>query len=318
MGLGDRDYYRPGGFGGFSFLPPVIKKLLIINGIVFFIQILAQSMRFGGIPGELYLNKFFALVPLSGIDYSMGNGDTFSMIFLPWQLITYQFMHGGFWHIAMNMFILWMFGMEIENYWGSKKFLIFYLLAGVVGGLLHLVASPFVSGGAPTIGASGAVYGVMVAFAMFFPDRYIYIYFLLPVKAKYLVVILMVFEFMSVESMDLVAHLVHIGGAASAVIFILLDRKYHFNFDRLFSGAAKSSSSSSGSDFNFKQTFRRPFKKEGGVEEAKFYEINSQSKSDEAIDQGEIDRILDKISQSGYQNLTEKEKRILFEASKKN
>lgn len=316
MGLGDRDYYRPQGFGGFSFFPGVIKKLLIINGVVFFIQVLVENMAFGGIPGHYYLNRFFALNPLVGVD-QLRQPNNFQI----WQLFTYQFMHGGFWHIAMNMFFLWMFGMEIENYWGSKKFLVFYLLSGVMGGILHLIVTPFMPGSLlPTIGASGAVYGVMVAFAMFFPDRYIYVYLLVPVKAKYLIVFLMVIEFMSVEAMDVVAHTVHIGGALSAVIFILLDRKYHFDFDRLFARLKGKTNFNNRNDFDFKSTFRRPFsQKEDNVQEAKFYEINNdQSKSEVKVDQEEIDRILDKISQSGYQNLTEKEKRILFEASKKN
>ncbi len=310
MGLGDRDYYKPSGFGGFSFFPPVIKTLLIINGAAFFVQMLFGTMMFGGIPGEFFINKFFALIPFGGLDFG-----AISMSFLPWQIITYQFLHGDFWHIAINMFILWMFGMEIENYWGSKKFLFFYLMAGVTGGLFQLL-SGF---SAPTIGASGAVYGVMVAFAMFFPDRYIFLYMLVPVKAKYLIVFVMVIEFMSVGNMSFIAHLVHIGGAAFALVFILLDRKYNFNVERWFSKLNERTTTFERKDsFNFKSPFRKPFgKPDDKVQDATFYEINNASKRADEIDQAEIDRILDKISQSGYQNLSDKEKKILFEASKK-
>lgn len=310
MGLGDRDYYKPSGFGGFSLFPPVIKKLLIINAAVYFIQILFQSFALGGIPGQLYIFKYFALVPLGGVD--LGG---FTMDFLPWQLVTYQFLHGDFWHIAMNMFILWMFGMEIESYWGSSKFLFFYLFAGIAGGLLQLITAT----SAYTIGASGAVYGVMVAFAMFFPDRYIFLYMLVPVKAKYLIVFVMVMEFMSVGDMSFVAHLVHIGGAAFAFGFILLDRKYHFNVDRWISKLKQKGSSYQKKDsYNFKSPFRKPFgKSQGGVQDATFYEINGEQKKSNEVDQAEIDEILDKISQSGYQNLTNEEKKKLFEASKK-
>ena len=122
MAFEDRNYYRPAGFGGFSFFPPVIKNLLIVNGVVFFIQFIVENISFGGVPGWFVLNNYFALNPVSG-QYS--NGVPFN--FQIWQLITYQFMHGGFSHIFFNMFMLWMFGMEIENMWGSKKFLIFYL-----------------------------------------------------------------------------------------------------------------------------------------------------------------------------------------------
>lgn len=314
MGLADRDYYRPSGFGGFSFFPPVIKNLLIINGIVFFIQMLFDNLMFGGIPGRYTLNYYFALNPLSGITPA---GEPYN--FQIWQLITYQFMHGGFGHIFFNMFMLWMFGMEIENLWGSKKFLIFYMLAGITGGLFQLLITPLLGGGVGfTIGASGAVFGVMVAFAMFFPDRYIFLYFLVPVKAKYLIAFLVILEFLMVGNQSVVAHLAHIGGVVSALIFILVDRKKNINFDKLFS-TFKDGISGSKSDqtFQSKGRFRKPFGSSETVQDAEFHEINSNSDS-ESVDQAEIDRILDKISRSGYQNLTEREKKILFEASKKN
>ncbi len=297
--------YRPRGFGGFSFFPPVIKNILIINGIVFFISILAQNIVVGGVLLDTYINGYFGLIPFSNPVWS----------FYPWQLITYQFLHGGFSHIFFNMLILWMFGMEIENVMGSRKFLVFYLLAGIGGGLLQLLLG---SGAGVIIGASGAVYGVMVAFAMFYPDRLIYIYFLIPVKAKYLIVFLMVIEFLSVGDGSFVAHLAHLGGAIVGFSFVMLDRQHNFNFDRLFN-IFKSGGRSSGS---YGGTFKKrssPFsfgKKD--VEEAEFYEINSNSSPYNEVTQEEIDRILDKISRSGYQNLTEREKKILFDASKNN
>lgn len=306
MGLGDRDYYRPSGFGGFSFLPPVIKQLLIINGVVFFISLIAQNIVIGGMLLDDWIIRWFGLIPLGF------QGATF----LPWQLITYQFLHGGFMHVLFNMFMLWMFGMEIENLWGSRKFLIFYLLCGVVAGLFQLLVAPLFGPVGPTIGASGAVWGVMVAFAMFFPDRYIYVYFLLPIKAKYLIAILFVIEYMSVGDMSATAHLAHIGGAVTGAIYILLERRSSINLNNLFSNFKKPGSGSSSSS----NKFRRPMgfgNRNSNVQDAEFYEINEQHKDEEKVRQDEIDRILDKISQSGYQNLTEKEKRILFEASKR-
>ncbi|MFZ1290740.1 MAG: rhomboid family intramembrane serine protease [Melioribacteraceae bacterium] len=295
--------YRPRGFGGFSFFPPVIKNILIINGIVFFISIIAQNIVIGGVLLDNLITKYFALIPFSNVYWN----------FMPWQLVTYQFLHGGFSHIFFNMLMLWMFGMEIENIMGSKKFLIFYLLAGIGGGILQLLLG---SGSAPIIGASGAVYGVMVAFAMYFPDRLIYIYFLIPVKAKYLIVFMMVIEFLSVGDASFVAHLAHLGGAVIGFLFVMLDRKNNYNFDRIFENFKSKSDRSE--NLNFKKK-KSPFsfgKKD--AEEAEFYDINSTKQNDEKITQETIDKILDKISQSGYQNLTEKEKKILFEASKKN
>lgn len=303
-------YYRPGGLGRFGLFPPVIKNLLIINGIVFFVQILMENITFNGYPAWYILNRWFALNPFYGTDAA---GMPFN--FQIWQLITYQFMHGGFSHILFNMFALWMFGMEIEHIFGSRKFLFFYLLAGVVAGICHLLLSPLL-GGAPavTIGASGAVYGVMIAFAMFFPDRYIFIYFLIPVKAKYLIGFLIILEFLLIDSASSnVAHLAHLGGALAGFIFILVDKKNDFRLNKFFDLSRLKKSQDS-----FKSSSRSGYTyyNGGDVEEASYKDLSDEKKS-ETVTQKEIDEILDKISQSGYENLTEKEKRILFEASKR-
>lgn len=304
MGLDSRDYYRPSGFGGFSFFPPMIKNLLFINIGVFFIQLIAETISFNGISGAAYLTHYFALNPL-----------TPEANFQIWQLLTYQFMHGDFMHIFFNMLMLWMFGNEIENIMGSKKFITFYLVSGIGAGLVQLLFSPLFSEAAGfTIGASGAVYGVMIAFAMFFPDRYIMFYFLIPVKAKYLITFLFIIEFVSVRQPSLVAHLAHVGGAITAFIFILIDRKNEFNLRRIFGNYKKTTFG--GSQGGFGQTFTRRPSRKMEVEDATFYDINGKN-NEEEITQEMIDKILDKISQNGYQGLTEREKKILFEASKR-
>jgi membrane associated rhomboid family serine protease len=296
--------YRP--FGKFSVFPPVIKNLLIINAAVFFMQMIASNFLIDGRPLWQVLNIWFALNPLT-------EGFNFQI----WQLITYQFMHGSFGHIFFNMFALWMFGMEIENYWGSKKFLTYYLLCGVVAGLFQLFLTPMLgSSPAVTIGASGAVYGVLIAFALMFPDRYIFLYFLIPIKAKYLIGFLLIFEFMLIDSAHSnVAHLAHLGGALAGFLFIMFDKRIDVPLKRLFN---ISSGYRTGSRFQnpfsgLSDKFRR---RKEDIEDAKYYDVNQKKEGDE-ITQEEIDRILDKISQSGYQNLSEREKRILFEASKK-
>jgi membrane associated rhomboid family serine protease len=303
MGFGDRDYYRPQGFGGFSVFPPVIKYLLIINGTVFFIDVLLRNVMFDGVSGANYLHWWFSLNP-TGAEAN----------FQLWQLITYQFLHADFWHIGFNMFALWMFGMEIENYWGSSKFLLFYLSCGIIGGILHLIFTPEF-----TIGASGSVFGVLVAFAMFFPDRYIFLYFLFPIKAKYLVVGIMLLEFLSIGSADITAHTVHVGGGLSGLAFVLLDRKYNFNVEGWVRKVKRMEIFDTRKQSEIKGPFRKPFKTDDRqVKDAKFYDIDEGANGQDEVSQDEIDRILDKISRSGYQNLTEEEKRKLFEASKKN
>jgi membrane associated rhomboid family serine protease len=282
---------------------------------VFFVQVLGTQivLNYDGyqVPLDILIRKFFALNPLGGFSLK----GVLDMDFYPWQLVTYQFLHStsDYFHILMNMFILWMFGMEIENIIGSKKFLIYYLLCGIGGGLAQIILTPLLGeAGAPTIGASGAVYGIMVAFAMFFPNRYIFISFLIPVKAKYVIAFYVLIEFLSVGQTSFVAHIVHVGGAVTGIIFLLLDRTHRFNFDSMFARKKRDSNSDGFS-------FRRPPQSTSSksVEDAEFYDINAKKNDDLTVTQEEIDRILDKISLSGYQNLTEREKKILFEASRK-
>jgi len=296
--------------GGFFSFPPVIKNLLIINGVVFFIQLLMDNFTFSGYPAWYLLNKWFALNPISGVNAA---GEPFN--FQVWQLITYQFMHGGFTHILFNMFALWMFGSSIEDVFGSKKFLIFYLLAGVSAGLLHLFVSPLL-GGAPavTIGASGSIYGVLIAYALFFPDNLIFLYFLIPVKAKYLIGFLVVIEFLAVDSASSgVAHLAHLGGALFGFLYIMFDKNSYVSLKNLFNRNFYYKSKPKRDIFT--NPFNRSSQTDNDVQDANYYDINK--KDEYEVSQEEIDKILDKISQSGYQNLTDREKKILFQASKK-
>jgi rhomboid family protein len=300
------NYYRPSGFGGFRLFPPVIKNLIIINSVIFLIELLSQQIKIAdGYSLYYYIILWFGLLPF-------GNG------FEVWQLITYQFLHGGFLHIIFNMFILWMFGIEVENLWGSKRFLIFYLGAGIVGGLFQLILSPILFGNIiwNTIGASGAIMGVMVVFAFLFPDRMIYLYFLIPIKTKYFIIGLILLNLFAINSGDSIAHLVHIGGALTGLVYMLYEKKKGTAYGNYFDGNYGSSSETGNFFGKMSQNLSSMFKKKPkNVEDAKFYEIKKED--DEEIDQKEIDKILDKISQSGYQNLTEREKKILFEASKK-
>ena len=160
-------YQRPSFFGGFQYFPPVIKTLLISNVAVFFLSNIFSLFRLYDVPLSVFIHAYLPLYPI-------GEGFHF------FQLFTYMFMHGGIMHLLFNMFALWMFGMELENTWGSKKFLYYYMLCGVGAGISNLLVSPLFGVSAPTVGASGAVYGILLAFGMMFPDRPIFVYFLLP------------------------------------------------------------------------------------------------------------------------------------------
>jgi membrane associated rhomboid family serine protease len=304
--------YRPRGFGGFSVFPPIIKNLLIINGVVWFLQIVMNEVIIGNASIGYILNRWLALNPISGADH-YGNPYNFQV----WQLITYQFMHStsGFGHILFNMFALWMFGMEIENLWGSKKFVYFYLTCGVVAGLFQLFLTPLLGAQpAPTIGASGAVYGVLIAFGLLFPDRHIYLYFLFPIRAKYLIGFLIILEFLLFNPAGSIARLAHIGGALAGFLFIMFDKTIDAPFKRTIMNLRSGSSRSGFTDTfnNLSDKFKR---RHENIENANYRDV--EKRDEEKISQEEIDKILDKISQSGYQNLTEHEKKVLFEASKK-
>jgi membrane associated rhomboid family serine protease len=212
----------------FQTIPPVIKNLIIVNALVFFAQ------------------QIFAKY---GVDNLFALHDIHSVYFRPYQLITHLFMHGSWGHIIVNMFALWMFGSILENLWGSKRFLIFYMLCGLGAALLHLgvlymemdqVMEQFHRLSAAqqqqllyadnfkvnigTVGASGAVFGCLAAFGYLFPNSLIYLYFFLPIKAKWFVIIYAGIELYSgVQNSagDNVAHWAHLGGALVGFLLVL-------------------------------------------------------------------------------------------------
>lgn len=218
--------------GSFQSIPPVIKNLIIFNALVFFAQtIFARNVDFN-------LENLFAL------------HDIRSVYFRPHQLVTHLFMHGGFAHIFFNMFALWMFGSILENIWGGKKFLIFYMCCGLGAAALHLCVlyveltpvvnelralSPqmsdtrqyyelFAAANSATLGASGAVFGCLAAFGYLFPNNLIYVYFFLPIKAKWFVIFYAGMELwlgISNTAGDTVAHWAHLGGGLVGFLLVL-------------------------------------------------------------------------------------------------
>ena len=212
---------------GFRVLPPVVKHLLIINAILFL--------------ATFTLNRF-------NIDLSDYLGLHFFLAkdFMPYQLFTYMFMHANFEHIVFNMFALWMFGNTLENIWGSKRFLLFYIICGLGAAVSQEVVQfidfemrtdwqglAILNDGMRevlntwnTVGASGAVYGLLLAFGMLFPNSRIYLYFLFPIKAKWFVIGYAVIELLSgFFTSGNVAHFAHLGGMLFGLILILIWKK---------------------------------------------------------------------------------------------
>ncbi len=204
----------------FSVFPPVVKNLLILNGLFYLAQI-AVEVTYSDVLARL-LNAL-ALYPLGAPEagYSIfGPGVVDIPGFWPWQLVSYAFLHGGFGHIFFNLFLLWMFGMRIENDWGSRRFAIFYFACVIGAGLIQMVA--MYGTGIPTVGASGGVFGILLAFGMMYPDEPIYLYFLVPVKAKWLVIGLGVFSIVAglTGAQAGIAHYAHLGGMIFGFILI--------------------------------------------------------------------------------------------------
>ena len=299
-------YYTPP--SSFRFFPKGMKFLLISTTAVWLFQLFLQlGIRFGNV--YIY-NVFFRLFAL----YPLGQG------FLVWQLVTYLFLHGGFFHIFFNMLALWFFGVELEHVWGTRRFLTYYFLCGIGAGLSNIFLTPLFTVPAPTIGASGAIYGVLLAFGMLFPDAPVFIYFLFPIKAKYFVAIFIAIElFYGVTGTGTgIAHFAHLGGAFVGFVYLMLYR-------RSIPGASGISDFASRrwGSIRSRLQYKRSYGRKSVITDARFTEINRgpaardtrQDKGD--FDQSKLDEILDKISASGYDSLTEEEKRILFNASKK-
>jgi len=297
-----------GNFGGFLYNTPVIRMLLFANVGVFAFEMFFGHLKFSGIPINFYIEKYLYLWPLNS-----GN-------FYPWQLVSYMFLHGGFMHIAFNMLALWMFGMQIEMIWGPKKFLTYYFICGLGGALAHLFISPMLGGSGPLIGASGAIFGLLLAYGLLFPDQMVYLMFLLPMKAKYAVLLFVLLEFMSVGSADNIGHLAHLGGAVVGLLYLLITSgkglfSGYLSRRKTDDGQFWNQRSSGGSIFNR----RRPTDDDDLVD-AEYHDIGgtaTKTRGARVITQEDIDKILDKIAASGYQNLTEDEREILIEASKK-
>lgn len=299
---------------GFKVLPTVVKNLLIINVLMYLATITLE--RFG-----------IDLTNILGLHFFMASD------FRIYQFVTYMFMHANFTHLFFNMFALWMFGNTLENLWGSQRFLLYYMVCGLGAGLCQelvqyieytttLAEYTTVNMGSQiipmadylnmmnTVGASGAIYGLLLAFGMMFPDSRIYLYFLVPIKAKWFVIGYAVIELLSgLGGHDNVAHFAHLGGMLFGLILILYWKKHGV----------------SGPNFDFKGWFQRMKDKFGKnrLKYTRYEEVKDEVPRNDgeynrqrAEKERNVDAILDKVSKSGYGSLTDEEKEFLFKNSK--
>jgi membrane associated rhomboid family serine protease len=205
-----RSYSDSGG------LPPAIKWLLIANVGIYLLQF------FGGLASERQFINYFWLRPLDVVSH-----------FFIWQLVTYMFLHGGVFHIAFNMFALWVFGVPLEQAFGTRKFLNFYFLCGIGAGVcVVLAAYLFGNPAIPTIGSSGAIYGVLMASAVLWPDQIILMFFVFPIKMRYYVMVVGAIAFLGTfQPASGVNDVAHLSGLGFGYLYIKMRRVRGLRFD---------------------------------------------------------------------------------------
>jgi membrane associated rhomboid family serine protease len=250
-------------------ISPVVKWLLIANIAIFLVYSFTQLQGF--------VFKYFAVYP-----------ETYANIFLqPWRIISYQFLHDGFGHIFFNMIVLFFFGPMLERLWGSKKFLIFYLVCGAMGGILYPLytiaqGQEAMAMAGPMVGASGAIYGMMAAVAILYPKLRVYVMGIFPLPMAALAVIMIVVSLLTINAGENVggelAHLAGMACGAGYVIYAPMRLKMRVKSNK------------------------------GAWERKMTHERNFTS---------EVDRILDKVHNTGIKSLTRKEKKILKEATER-
>ncbi len=279
-----RQYYGSGSMLLGGGMTRTIKTLILINIGVYLLEIAGGRAA----SGENLLVEIFGLSSHTHIQET----DGVSHRFLIWQFFTYMFLHGGVWHLAINMFILWMFGRQLEDLWGNKAFLRYYLTCGIGAG----VATYFFTMGSDvvTIGASGAIFGILVAYAVIYPEQLVtlLLFFILPItlKAKHLVMIIAGMELLQCISgtVDGIGHFAHLGGAVVGYIYLKMWRRFSY-YD-------------AGQRETFLSRLGEVFSRWG------------QRRAD--LSEREVDRILDKISRHGLQSLSRREKITLRRRSK--
>jgi len=268
---------RSFGFGGT--LTPMVKRLIIANAAVFVVTLLL---------GANFTYDWFAFQP--------------TRIFIrPWGAFTYMFIHGGLMHLAMNMLMLFFFGSPLEAKWGSREFLRYYLVCGLGGVALSFVFLP-----AAVVGASAAVYGVMLAFAMNWPDSPIYVFGIFPVKAKWLVGFLFLLSLLSAVdgTGGGVAHLAHLGGLGTGFLYL----KGDFRFARRLKGVGGSAR---------RRRMAIVPRDDGATPRKRAAPAAEQRGGGEESLYDAVDQVLDKISASGMSSLTRQELALLDEVSRR-
>ncbi len=261
----------------FGAMPPAIKGLLVATVAGFLLSKLAGPQvldLFGLVPQHTVFDRWV------------------------WQPFTYLFLHADIWHLLFNLFALWMFGMPVEAQWGPAEFLKYYFLCGVGGALLTCALTPHSA--IPVIGASASVYGMLVAFAMLYPDAVVYLYFLIPVKAAHMAILFGALEFFAgaTNATPAVARFAHLGGMITGYIYIRWWFTWKVHAKSLAKGLVEREEA---------PPARAPRRAAP----------SAPAREPETDVMGEVDRILDKILSDGLESLTDDEREVMRRYSSK-
>lgn len=273
---------------GYFNMPVAIRVLITINVVVFLLQAL------GGQTFNRLLVDGFAFYP-----------EWQTALFQPWRLVTYMFLHASGFHLLFNMLWLWWMGRAVEETLGPRTFTVLFLGSGIGGAMLDVLLAQ-VFGIAYVIGASGAVFGVMVAFAMLFPTAPIMLFLLPPIQARYLVAGMIALNILLLNGDDSVAQAVHLGGAGMGYLLMRWQQQgLHLGawlepVERFW--------------YRLKSVYGGTGSK--GAKKSNLYSVSDVEIMEEE-EATELDEILEKISREGYDGLTKEEKKKLFELSKK-
>jgi membrane associated rhomboid family serine protease len=265
-------------------LTPMVKRLLIANVVVFFVTYVPGPQVWG------FVLEWFAFQP------------TLELLSRPWVPVTYMFLHAGLWHLVINMLILFFFGPPLEAKWGGREFLNYYLVCGLGGAVLSLFFQP-----GSMVGASGALLGVMLAFAMNWPNAPIYVWGIFPVQAKYLVGFFVILDILGaragVEGGG-PAHFAHLGGVLAGFLYLKADWRPREKLRQLQRSATR------------RRTLAIVPRDENSEEHPGEASSGKPPRDDTKL-YDRVDEVLDKISAEGMSSLTPAELKLLDEVSKR-
>lgn len=264
----------------FRNMPPAVKALVAANVVVFLLAAIVGDQfyqLFGLVPSRVLQDRWV------------------------WQPVSYLFIHGGFMHLLFNLFALWMFGVPVEAQWGEFEFLKYFFICGLGAAAASIAVSPHSA--VPVIGASGPIYGLLVAFAMLYPDAVVYLYFLIPVKAAHMALLFGLLEFFAgaTGSTPGVARFAHLGGMVTGYLYIR------------WWWVLKLKAKAVWKDFSIAGISEAPRRRSASRRAVP----SSSEPQDSEKGMAEMDRLLDKILVSGFDSLTEQEREFMKRYSDK-